>query len=101
MPAIGRADRGARKRSVRLRRAPRKGYPQGLKGEQIPLSARIVAVADVYDALISKRPYKDPFPHEIAVDIISSSSNTHFDETVVKAFMKCEKNFSTMKSGLV
>ena len=78
-----------------------KGYPQGLKGEQIPLSARIVAVADVYDALISKRPYKDPFPHEIAVDIISASSNTHFDETVVKAFMKCEKNFATMKSGLV
>ena len=77
------------------------GYPLGLKGENIPLSARIVAVADVYDALISKRPYKEAFPHQTAVDIIKNSSNTHFDESIVKAFMNCEKEFACLKNAKV
>ncbi len=64
-----------------------KGYPRGLKGEDIPLSARIMAVADVFDALVSKRCYKAPFPFEKAVSIIQEDSGTHFDPTVVKAFM--------------
>ncbi len=72
------------------------GYPQGLSGSSIPLSARIVAVSDVYDALISKRPYKEPYAHEVAVDIITRSANSHFDETVVRAFLNREQEISTL-----
>ncbi len=75
------------------------GYPQGLRGRDIPLSARIVAVSDVYDALISKRPYKEAFPHEIAVSIIQESSGSHFDTAVVDAFMKLEGDFASLKGG--
>ena len=63
-----------------------KGYPKGLAGEDIPLSARIMAVADVFDALVSKRCYKDPFPFENAMEIILKDSGTHFDPQVVEAF---------------
>lgn len=63
------------------------GYPEGLKGEEIPLSARIMAVADVFDALISDRVYKKAFTFEKAVDIIQEESGTHFDPGVVKAFI--------------
>ena len=63
------------------------GYPEGLKGEDIPLSARIMAVADVFDALISDRVYKKAFTFEKAVDIIQEESGTHFDPGVVKAFI--------------
>lgn len=63
------------------------GYPNGFKGEEIPLSARIVAVADVYDAFRSKRPYKLPWPHEKAVEEIQRSAGSHFDPQVVEAFM--------------
>ncbi|MBO4808923.1 MAG: HD domain-containing protein [Lachnospiraceae bacterium] len=63
------------------------GYPKGLKGEEIPLSARVMAVADVFDALVSKRSYKEPFPFEKAVDIIREGSGKHFDPTVVEVFM--------------
>jgi HD-GYP domain-containing protein (c-di-GMP phosphodiesterase class II) len=63
------------------------GYPRGLKGEEIPLSARIMAVADVFDALVSKRSYKEPFSFDEAVSIIERESGTHFDPTVVRAFM--------------
>ncbi|MCU0820886.1 MAG: PAS domain S-box protein [Spirochaetes bacterium] len=77
------------------------GYPQGLKGKQIPLSARIVAVADVYDALISKRPYKEPFPHDTAMNIITESSGTHFDETVVKALNHCGNAFFDLKNSYI
>ncbi|MCU0844326.1 MAG: PAS domain S-box protein [Spirochaetes bacterium] len=73
------------------------GYPQGLKGKDIPLSARIVAVSDVYDALISKRPYKEAFPHETAVGIIRESSGTHFDTAVVDAFCKREDEIALLK----
>ena len=69
------------------------GYPQGLKGEQIPLSGRLMALADVYDALISKRVYKPPFSHEEAVLIIQKGSGNHFDPEVVDAFMSIEDTF--------
>ena len=61
------------------------GYPDGLTGEDIPLSARLMAAADVYDALISRRPYKEPMSHEDALDWISSQSGSHFDPAVVEA----------------
>ena len=64
-----------------------KGYPKGLEGDGIPLSARIMAVADVFDALVSKRSYKDGFPFEKAMDIIREESGTHFDPNVVNAFI--------------
>ncbi len=69
------------------------GYPHGLRGEDIPLSARIVAVADVYDALRSRRPYKDPWPHERAMSQICGESGTHFDPRVVEAFLQVEGEF--------
>lgn len=62
------------------------GYPQGLKSEEIPLLARICAIADVFDALTSTRPYKDPWPVEKAVEWIVSQSGGHFDPAVVQAF---------------
>ena len=62
------------------------GYPNGLVGEEIPLSGRIVAIADVYDALRSERPYKKPFSVEKSLDIISEDAGVHFDPAVVKAF---------------
>lgn len=64
------------------------GYPEGLKGEEIPLCARIMAVADVFDALISKRCYKEAMPLDEAYDIIRESSGSHFDPVVVEAFLK-------------
>ena len=76
------------------------GYPRGLKGEEIPLSGRIMAVADVYDALICKRVYKPPFPHERAVSIISEDRGTHFDPDVVDAFLEIQDDFKTIASEL-
>ena len=64
------------------------GYPQGLKGEEIPLSGRLMALADVYDALISKRVYKPPFPHDRAVAIIKEKRGTHFDPDMVDTFVE-------------
>ncbi|MEO9100907.1 MAG: two-component system response regulator [Burkholderiaceae bacterium] len=61
------------------------GYPDGLAGEDIPLSARLMATADVYDALISRRPYKEPMSHETAIAWIRSQSGSHFDPVVVDA----------------
>ena len=63
------------------------GYPVGLKGEEIPLSARIMAVADVFDALVSKRSYKDAMSFEKAMDIIRAGSGTHFDPLIANAFL--------------
>lgn len=62
------------------------GYPIGLKGEEIPISGRIVAVADVFDALSNKRPYKPAFPVEKCFEILDEGSGTHFDPRVVEAF---------------
>ncbi len=70
------------------------GYPDGLKGEDIPLAARIVAIADVYDALTTKRFYKEAFTHEKSREIIISLKGSHFDPDVVDAFLANEKNFS-------
>jgi putative two-component system response regulator len=69
------------------------GYPRGLIGEDIPLEGRIMAIADVYDALVSERPYKKAFPHEKAVEIILSDSGTHFDPELVKAFKNIADDF--------
>lgn len=69
------------------------GYPQGLKGEQIPLAGRIVAIADVYDALVSKRVYKSAFTHEIARATIIEESGKQFDPDVVDAFTANEQRF--------
>jgi len=66
------------------------GYPHGKKGTEIPLSARIVALADVYDALVNKRIYKSAFPHEVSKSIILGGKGKHFDPIVVDAFEKCE-----------
>ena len=63
------------------------GYPEGLRGEAIPLSARIMAVADVFDALVSERSYKKPFTFEKAVEIIKDGSGSHFDPNIVNAFV--------------
>ena len=65
------------------------GYPFGLKGESIPMEARIIAVADVFDALLNKRPYKDAWPVEKAVSEIQSQSGKHFDPLVVEALLAC------------
>lgn len=73
------------------------GYPNGLKGENIPLCARIMAVADVYDALISKRPYKDAYPHEKAMEIILAEQGSHFDPTVVDALIATEEKFKKIQ----
>ena len=62
------------------------GYPRKLKGDEIPLCARIMSVADVYDALVSKRPYKEPYPHEVAVQEIINGKGIQFDPDVVDAF---------------
>ena len=67
------------------------GYPCGLKGEEIPLSARIMAVADVFDALVSKRVYKPGMPFDKATGIIKESSGEHFDPKVVEAFIHAEE----------
>ncbi len=69
------------------------GYPDGLEGENIPLSAHIVAIADVYDALRSRRPYKEPFTHEKAVEIIMSEKGTHFNPVLVEIFWKLKDRF--------
>lgn len=69
------------------------GYPYGIAGNEIPLSARIVALADVYDALVSRRIYKEALPHETARSIIVAERGKHFDPIVVDAFVRCEHEF--------
>jgi putative two-component system response regulator len=69
------------------------GYPEGLEDENIPLSARLMALADVYDALISKRVYKPPFASEQAVAIILEGKGSHFDPVIVDAFVRCLGQF--------
>ena len=76
------------------------GYPYGLKGENIPLSARITAVADVYDALTTRRVYKPPFSHEKAKKIIISEMDGHFDPDIVESFLKREEDFIEYKEKL-
>ena len=71
------------------------GYPCGIKGNEIPLLGRIMAVADVYDALVSARPYKNAFSHEEAVRIICNGSETQFDPALVSLFVKAAEQFRT------
>ncbi|MBI4719058.1 MAG: response regulator [Planctomycetes bacterium] len=73
------------------------GYPQGLQGPQIPLCGRIVALADVYDALSSKRSYKDAHLHGTALSLIVGERGTHFDPDVVDAFLECEPAFLSIR----
>lgn len=72
------------------------GYPEKLAGEEIPLSARIMALADVYDALRAKRVYKEGMPHEKAHGIIIESKGTHFDPQIVDAFLRVEQEFKAV-----
>jgi adenylate cyclase len=65
-----------------------KGYPRGLKGEQIPIPGRVIAIVDVYDALTTLRCYRQPLPHERAVEMIAHGEGTHFDPAVVDAFLR-------------
>ncbi len=69
------------------------GYPEGLAGEDIPISGRLMALADVYDALISKRVYKSPISHVKAVEIIENDQGNYFDPDVVKVFLDLKEKF--------
>jgi putative two-component system response regulator len=75
-----------------------KGYPRGLRGDAIPLSGRIVALADVYDALNSRRVYKPAFGHQIAASMIVKDSGSHFDPAVVAAFVDAEAEFIAIRT---
>jgi putative two-component system response regulator len=72
------------------------GYPDHLAGEEIPLSARLMAVADVYDALISRRVYKPAFTHRQALDVMRKGRGTHFDPDVLDAFFEIEDQFAAI-----
>lgn len=75
------------------------GYPTGATGDKIPLAARMMAIADVYDALISKRVYKDPMTHEKASSIISEGRGTHFDPEIVDTFLQISDLFHNIASA--
>jgi putative two-component system response regulator len=70
------------------------GYPRGLKGLAIPLQGRLMAIADVYDALVSERPYKPAFSHEKAVEIIRENRGSHFDPQLVDVFLDVREQFA-------
>jgi len=72
------------------------GYPDGLAGSAIPLSARLMAVADVYDALISRRPYKEALAHEVALDMIGAESGSHFDPAIVTALFNIREQMQSI-----
>jgi putative two-component system response regulator len=72
------------------------GYPNGLRGQDIPLCGRITAIADVYDALTSRRVYKGATTHEVARSIILKDKGTHFDPLLVEAFLRCEREFQNV-----
>ena len=76
------------------------GYPTGIKGDAIPLSARIMAVADVFDALVAERVYKKPFTYERAMSIITEGSGKHFDPMVVDAFCKISEKLYNERTKL-
>ncbi|MFZ5967504.1 MAG: HD-GYP domain-containing protein [Bacillota bacterium] len=76
------------------------GYPFGLKNHEIPLAAKITALCDVYDALSTKRPYKEPFPHDMCVQIIKEGRGTQFDEEVVDCFLAVEQEFKFIAEKL-
>ena len=76
------------------------GYPDRLKGDEIPLPARIMAIADVFDALSTKRVYKDAFPLEKCVQIITENSGTQFDPVIVNAFVRIANEFDEISNKL-
>ena len=80
------------------------GYPKGLKGEEIPIEARIMALADVFDALVSKRVYKEQYSFDKAFAIIAQSAGSHFDPNLCKQFLDCRDSliaiYSTDKNGI-
>jgi putative two-component system response regulator len=78
-----------------------KGYPAGLAGNSIPLAARIVSIADAYDAITSRRPYKEPVAHEEAVRRILIDSSLHFDPVLVESFKACHAQFAAVQRQLV
>jgi putative two-component system response regulator len=69
------------------------GYPNGLESDEIPIAGRLMAIADVYDALISKRVYKLPIPHSEAVRIIAEGRGSHFDPAMVDGFLEIQEEF--------
>jgi putative two-component system response regulator len=77
------------------------GYPQGLAGDEIPISGRLMALADVYDALVSPRVYKESFPHEKAVEIIINEYGKHFDPEIVDAFKDTEDIFLNIARNVI
>ena len=77
-----------------------KGYPNQLSGEEIPISGRIVAIADTFDALTSKRPYKDPYPPEMAQDIIWKERGKHFDPRITDIFMEYFQDFLQIRETI-
>jgi putative two-component system response regulator len=74
-----------------------RGYPRGLAGDEIPLSARIMAVADVYDALTSRRVYKEAYSHDRTKSMITEDAGAHFDQAIVEAFLVHEQQFITIR----
>jgi len=76
------------------------GYPRGLRKLEIPLAGRIVAVADVFDALTSQRPYKEPFSKEESFDIIRQNRGSHFDPEVSDAFFASKEKILSIKENL-
>lgn len=76
------------------------GYPHGLQGNAIPLAARIMALADVYDAIVSPRAYKAAQPHSVAVEYIHDQRGKHFDPIIVDAFSVLEKSFHSLSTRL-
>ena len=74
------------------------GYPAGLSGQDIPLCGRIVALADVYDALTSKRVYKGAMTHDVGRSIILQGKGQHFDPGIVEAFLRCEQKFNEIRN---
>lgn len=76
------------------------GYPAGKSRENIPLGARIVALADAYDAITSDRPYKEALSHEVAIERIQSASGSHFDPLLVEAFHRCHKKFELIQKQM-
>jgi putative two-component system response regulator len=76
-----------------------KGYPRGLKETEIPLQGRIMAIVDVYDALVSERPYKKAFSEEEAINIIMQNSGTHFDPKIAELFYEAREHIKAVKAA--
>ena len=75
------------------------GYPRGMKGTEIPLQGRVMAIVDVYDALVDKRPYKEAYSHDQAVQIIVNGSGTHFDPDLITVFQKISDQFRDVRQS--